>query len=487
MRAAKWIDRIYWKQRSGAQWPLWISSGNQNSENGSNLKRLLHINFGPWDTLGNDEPFLDVGPKPPGGELYPKDLSREEFDLYLAKHPEKRKSLMSHTTVVLRDGEDLIPVPYEIAYREELAKVALHLKRASQMVSYRPFRDFLIARAKGLMTGSLSESECLWIDASESPVDIAIGPYEVYDDGLLGVKASYEATVMVRHPMTEQLAQFESVAQELASSLPGSVESAETRRRFAVGVYDVAYAAGMTNMGAKAMAATLPNDEAVRSRVGARLMLFRNVISAKFAPILKPLAIRLLRSDQVRLVREDAFVYHTLLHEMAHALSSCYVREPKGGPAISINEALRERYATIEECRADLLGMVFLNLLAEQRFLLNDMKPAAAVTFVVNCVRSLRFGMGDDYSRGAAVILSYFKNNGSLNVDRGGRLSVNYSLVERHVRDLAGILQGIATSGDYQGAGVLIDKYGSIPEEIDRLRTGLEDIPLDLEFLQENL
>jgi hypothetical protein len=481
--AAGWIDRIFWKQRAGDEWLSRYLSWDGTSQLGGELKRLLKMNFGPWDTFDNGRPFIGTEPRPLGGNLYPKDLSRDEIQRYLSEHPKQRQSLLSHTTLVRRDGDVLRTIPYEHHYREELSNVALGLGRAGSLASSASFRDFLRARAKGLLGGSLLPSERLWMAATDSAIDIAVGPYEIYGDELLGVKASYEATVMIRHPMTEQLAHFEAVAPELERRLPGSVEPAEAHRRFAVGVYDVAFAAGMTNMGGKAIAATLPNDEKIRSEVGARLLLFRNVISAKFEPILKPLGARVLRSDQLALVREDAFLYHTLLHEMAHALSTCFVKRDRDGTATSINEALGERYATIEECRADLLSMVFLGLLAHHGYFPADIKAAAAVTFVVNSMRSLRFGAGDDYSRGAAIVLSYFIREGSLRADREGNLCVDPEKMERDVQKLAAVFQEITTNGDYKAAGEVMENFGSIPPEIERLRTRLTDLPVDLEFI----
>lgn len=391
--------------------------------------------------------------------------------------------MLSHTTLIRSDGERLEAIPYHEAYGDELSRVAIALLEASALVTHSSFQRYLRHRAAGLLTGSLTESEKLWIDVVDSPIDIAIGPYEVYDDGLLGLKTSYEATVMVRDAMTEQLLQFEKHAPELEKILPGAVASKETRRRFSIGVYDVVYTAGMTNMGGKAIAATLPNDEQVRSEVGARLLLFRNVISAKFGPILKPLGAQVLRGDQLNLVREEAFLYHTLLHEMAHALSTVFVREGNVTTNKTINDALRERYSTIEECRADLLGMVFLNLLVEHGLIAEETNTAAAVTFVVNSVRSLRFGGGDDYSKGAAIILSHLIRHQSVKGELDGALFVDVEGVQRSVADLAQIVQDIATHGDYDAAGRLIQNLGSIPPESERLLSRLTNIPIDLEFV----
>ena len=480
IEAAAWIDRIYWKQRSEEGWPLKTLVSTRRGDGSAELERLLDVNFGPWDNFDNDRPFWGHTEKPAGGNLYPPDMTREEFDDYLTAHPEDRAALLSHTTLVRRRGHRLVAIPYTEAFREELINVAKNLSEASGLVSDNRFRDFLQARAKALASGSLRESETLWIHAAQSPIDIAIGPYEVYEDALLGIKTAYEATVMVRHPMSERLATFESVAAELEPRLPGAVAPPQSQRKFIIGVYDVIYVAGMTNMGGKAIAATLPNDEHIRTEVGARLLLFRNVIAAKFAPILKRIGERVLCGAQRSLLREEAFLYHTLLHEMAHALSACFVAEGEQ----TINEALRERYSAVEECRADLLGMVFLDLLASRGFIEGALSAAAAATFVANNVRTLRFGASDDYSRGAAVILSHLLKKGTLKTQADQRLVLDLEGVHRSVAELAAIVQDIVTRGDYAAAGRLLEELGAIPGEIQRLLPRLTDIPTDLEFIR---
>jgi len=468
--AAAWIDRIYWKQRSDVGGRLKERLAGLRDAHSRDLERLLALNFGPWDEFDGGRPFWGNHERPPGGALYPADLTREELDGYLARHPGERPGLLSRTTLIRRRGQDLVAVAYTDAYKDELAHAAAALREAADLATHAPFRAFLRARAEDLVAGTLARSDALWIDATESPIDIAIGPYEVYDDALLGLKTSYEATIMLRHPLSERLREFRAMAPELERRLPGAAP-ADARRRVEIGVYDVVHVGGLTNMGGKAVAAMLPNDERVRTDVGARLLLFRNVISAKFEPILKALAARALRGDQLELVREEAFLDHTLLHEMAHALSSGLVRRGDGPTETTVNEALRERYSTIEECRADLLGLVFLFGVARQ----SSDASAAAVTFVANSVRALRFGAGDDYSRAAAVILTYLLRGGGIKPDADGRLSVDTDAV-----------QGIATRGDYEAAGALLADLGSVPAEIQRILPGFTDIPIDLEFVLDS-
>ena len=485
VEAATWINRIYWKQRSPDGWRLKQRISRLPGKEARQLERLLDINYGPWDGFDDDRPFWGNKRRPSGGQFYPPDLTRDEFERYLERHPRERDALLSHTTIVRRRGRRLVAIPYEELHKDALQHVARNLREASELATHRGFREFLRVRARDLVHGPLAESERRWIGVGDSPIDIAIGPYEVYDDALMGLKASYEATVMVRHPLTDELAELESAAPDLERRLPGAVSRSRSRRTFAIGVYDVAYAAGMTNMGSKAIAATLPNDERVRTDVGARLLLFRNVIAAKFAPILEPLAARILGEDQRSHVREDAFLAHTLLHEMAHAVGRNFVLGQRGAER-TINEALRERYSAIEECRADLIGLVFLDTLMRRRILPRTMRKAAAVTFVTGLIRTLRFGTGDDHSRGAAIILSQLLRTEAVSLNAYERLLVDARHFWVEIDALAQRVHGIAVHGDYGGAGKVLDDLGVIPATIAPLLPRLTDVPVDVEFVFED-
>jgi len=164
-----------------------------------------------------------------------------------------------------------------------------------------------------------------------------------------------------------------------------------------------------------------------------------------------------------------------MLHEMVHALGGGMVSADGPQSAKRIDEALGERLSTIEECRADLLGLLFLELLSNRGLLPSDLIAAAAVTFVITSVQTLRFGAGDDYARGAAITLTDL-------IDRGGGLSVEVEGVLRGVRALAETVQDIATSGNYRAAGKLIDDCASVPPEIKPLMPRFEGMPSTWSF-----
>ena len=74
--------------------------------------RPLRPLMGPWDEMDEDKPFFGGAAKPVGAGFYPADLTKEQFDDYLAKHPGEAKALTDPYTVVKRQGDKLVAVPY---------------------------------------------------------------------------------------------------------------------------------------------------------------------------------------------------------------------------------------------------------------------------------------------------------------------------------------------------------------------------------------
>src|SRR5215211_4063669 len=72
IEAAAEMDTVFQQQYYHAQDSLLASVTDPAA------RRFVEINYGPWDRLDADRPFLPgVGPRPPGVELYPRDLTAE--------------------------------------------------------------------------------------------------------------------------------------------------------------------------------------------------------------------------------------------------------------------------------------------------------------------------------------------------------------------------------------------------------------------------
>ena len=80
IEASKQIDEIYWRQVSEEN-PAWRA---QLAKQGGPAYDYFIANKGPWDRLQNDAPFIGTMTKPAGAAFYPADITKEEFERYVA-------------------------------------------------------------------------------------------------------------------------------------------------------------------------------------------------------------------------------------------------------------------------------------------------------------------------------------------------------------------------------------------------------------------
>jgi hypothetical protein len=249
--------------------------------------------FGVWDPLNDDKPFFGDSPRPEGAGFYPADLTKAQFDDYLKAHPAEAEKLTDPYTVVQRQGDKLVPVPYSEAYKQWLEPAAELLEQAAARTSNASLKKFLSLRAKAFRTDDYFESELAWMDVHGTPIEVAIGPYETYTDGLYGRKTAFEAFVTLRNPEeSAKLDKYKALLRDMESNLPVEDKYKNFQRGFEspISVVDQVHGGGDNVPGVQTIAFNLPNDERVREAKGAKKVILQNVLGAKYEMILKPMA-----------------------------------------------------------------------------------------------------------------------------------------------------------------------------------------------------
>ncbi len=445
--------------------------------------RLFDLMAGPWDRLDEDRPFIGDRPRPPGGGFYPEDLTREEFEAYLADHPQDRPVLTAPLTVVRRREGMLEAVPYHRAYREFLEPAAESLLEAARLCDHAPLAEYLSLRAQALLNDDYYESDCAWVALQDGTFEFLIGPYEVYDDHFFGCKAAYEA-LLGRRDLGES-ARFRDLVEQLpvlAAHLPvlpeyrGQVAGLSSP----IVVADTVFNAGEMATVALATAFVLPNDPRVRTTVGSKKVLLKNVSRAKFGHLLRPVGERLLDPAQAEALFFDNIFSLVLLHEVSHALGPQEVLQPDGS-RISRQQALRELYSVVEECKADVLGLYNLIFLAEEGFFPREWRESAPGAFLAAVFRVIRFGSGSAHAHANLLTFNFLRDEGAIRRDPGsGRFRAEPRRVAQAVAELAAILLRLEGDGDYKGAQALVRRYGHTPPELEEALERVRDVPVDL-------
>ena len=445
-------------------------------------RRLFDLNYGPWDRLNNDHPFVDgVGARPPGSQFYPADMGKDEFE---AADLAGKTSL--YTLLRRDDAGKLVTVPYHEAYKADLEKTAGLLREAAKLAGDDGFRRYLGMRADALLSDDFRPSDFAWMDMKDNPIDIVIGPIETYEDALYGYKASYESYVLIKDTAwSEKLKRFAQYLPELQRGLPVPAKyKAETPGSDAdLNAYFAVYYGGDANVGAKTIAINLPNDEQVQLKKGTRRLQLENVMQAKFDKIMLPIGQQLIAEDQQKNLTFDAFFQNTMFHEVAHGLGIKNTLDGKG----TVRKALKDYASSFEEGKADILGLYLVTWLADKGELDKSKLMDNYVTFLDGILRSVRFGAADAHAKANMLRFNFFLQQGAVSRDaQTGRYRVDFDKMQRAMDELSAQILTIQGDGDYAEAKRLTDTLGKVEPQLaaDLKRLDAADIPVDVTFEQ---
>ena len=476
IRASAGMDELFWQQAWGDPQPLLEGLTDAPT------RQLALINFGPWDRLDGDRPFIaGVGARPPGARFYPSDISRAELDALPAAERQSQYSL------VQRGAErKLATVPYHVAFARPLRAAADHLRAAAALSDEPSFAAWLRVRAAALESDDYRPSDLAWMDMKANRYDLVIGAVEDYEDQLLGVRTSYEA-VLLRKDLewSARLAHYVALLPELQRGLPVPAQYKREKPGTAsdLNAYDALFYAGDANTGAKVIAINLPNDEAVQLAKGTRRLQLKNVMRAKFDRIMLPIAQELIAPEQLPSVRFEAFFPNIMFHEVAHGLGIKNTLDGKG----TVRAALKEQYSPLEEAKADILGLYLVTQLLARHELRDATLTDYYVTFVAGILRSVRFGAADAHGKANMIEFNYFADRGAFTRDAAtGRYRVDPQKAQAATASLAARILQIQGDGDYAQAQQVVATEGVVRPALqaDLERLGARNIPVDVVFDQ---
>lgn len=442
----------------------------------------FEIMFGPFDRLDHDKPFYGTQEKPKGANYYPEDLTKEEFEQWIKIHPEDKAAFTSEFTMIRRDSNKLVAIPYSEYFKESLTNASNYLLEAAEYADNPSLKKYLQSRAEAFLTNDYYQSDMDWMDLKDHTIEVVIGPYEVYEDGLLNYKAAFDCYLTIRDvDASEKLRTFGKYINEMEKGLPIPDEYKNFGRgsESPIVVVQQIYSAGYTKSGIQTIAFNLPNDERVREAKGSKKVLMKNLHEAKFKKQMIPIAQIILMEEEVQNVTFDGFFNHVLMHEMSHGVGPGKII--KEGRETEVKIELQETYATLEECKADILGMYNNLLMVEKGVYPAEFKKEIWPSFLAGVFRSIRFGINEAHGAGNAIIFNYMYENGAYNFDtQNQRLSINYDTIYETLTKLAHELLMIQALGDYNAAKKLIDTYAKESETIKIIRAKLTEIPIDI-------
>jgi hypothetical protein len=486
MEAARLLDPLFLRQVWSGNVALHKKLEADKTPLGRARLHYFMLNDGPWSQLDENVAFLPGVPqeKPATAAHYPDGMTKEEFESWVATLPESEKQKATgFFYAVRRDAAGKLKlVPYSQEYGEFLRPAAALLREAAGLTTNATLKSFLSKRADAFLSDDYYESDVAWMDL-DAPIDVTIGPYETYSDGLFGYKAAFEAYVTLRDEAeSAKLTRFSGVLQELENNLPIDPRYRNPKLGAAapIRVVNVVYSSGEGNSGVQTAAFNLPNDERVVHEKGSKRVMLKNVQQAKFDKTLVPISRVVLSAADRANVSFEAFFTHVLAHELMHGLGPHTITV--SGRETSVRKELKDNYSAVEEAKADITGLWAMQYLIDKGVLERSFEKTLYTTFLASAFRSVRFGIKEAHGKGVAMQFNYLTDEGAIKYDPATKtFAVVPARIKEAVRKLTHDLLTLEAEGSYEGAKVMLDKYGVVRPEMQGALDRLKDVPVDIE------
>ncbi len=468
------MDDLFWEQTFGDETLL-------DTITDPWVKEFALINYGPWDRLDAEKPFVSgYGPRPATANYYPQDITRAEYDAFA----DPLKS--SHYTILTRDENgNLKTVGYYEAYKEKLDRVCELLDQAIEITDNPSMKKYLVERKKSLQTNDYYPSDMAWMDLRNSNLDFVFGPIENYDDAFNSVKTSWEAFVLVKDvDASTKLAKFVQMLPQLQKELPCD----PAHKNYVPGtssdmnLYDVVFYGGDCNAGGKTIAINLPNDDRVQAKKGSRRFQLRNAMQAKFDKIMKPIGEMIIEPSEQSNLSFDAFFWNVTFHEVAHGLGVKQTINGKG----SVDEAMQTENSSWEEAKADIIGLNLVCNLIEKGEISDITVEEAITTYIVGLLRSVRFGASEAHGIANMMCYNYMFENGAFTRNGNGTYHINYEKARKAMEGWIALILKTQATGDFAFASQYSKDHGTIGPDLqkDLNRINKAGIPRDIRFRQ---
>ncbi len=486
-KAAKYMDKIFLMQVYKKNFAILNELNKKKKEKPDYavLRRYFMTNFGPFDRLAADKPFINLKhKKPKGANFYQGKITKEEFEAYIKANPDDEKAFTSNFTVIHKKKGKMTVVPYSVAYKRFLDPAAKLLKEAAQLTENPSLKKYLNSRADAFSSNDYYQSDMDWMDLKNHKIEVVIGPYEVYEDKLFGYKAAFEAFItLVDHKESEKWAKVAKLMNEMEKNLPIDNKHKNFNRGVSspTMVVDEVFTAGDTKAGIQTTAFNLPNDERVREAKGSKKVMLRNIAKAKFEKCWIPIVKEVMAEADLPLVSFDAYFNHVMMHEYSHGLGPGNIE--KNGKKTTVNKELKEHYSTMEEAKADVVGIRNCQLMVDKGVFPKELEKTLYVTYVGGMFRSIRFGIDTAHGGGNAIQMNYLLEKQACSIEKNtGRFRVNTDKgkVKAALKQLAAELLEIQALGDYKRAGQFIAKYNRISPQLAQALEKVKHVPTDI-------
>jgi len=431
-------------------------------------------------------PGMEKVTRPPGGGMYPPDMTADLF----AKLVPKDSPLAKEMRVIFQYQNDrLIAVPFSEAYAEWLTPAAKLLEEAAELFEndLPEMADYLRVTANAYRTNDFTAVDIAWVRLKAETLDLNVAPVEQNTDKIRAMIAHFAGFLQIRNKKADaELTALKNAFAELEERLPIPDEyklPPAKRIPLPVSAVQSLFAVGDGTSGEyPAVAYNQPNNAQVRREVGKRIVLMENLEAARqHTPQAAKLADLAIDPRYRHLVTTRAGEWWVRFHELSHGHGVEFLLRD---PETSSRQALEDIYGTLEELKADLTAIHDAKEAVAMGLISQDILNEIYVTYVVWSLNKLRKGEAEDHARGNLVALNFLQDRGAIIIDpETGVIDFNFEKYAQAASEATRTLILFKGDGDKEGANAFFAKYGTkLPLGLKTIFDAMKDWPVDVVF-----
>ena len=449
----------------------------------------------------------------PGKAFYPADLKKEEFHNILIKmlengEKEEVGKILNQRSIVERDGDKLKAVDYCDKFKEEFTQIADELEKAAETSTNKDFNEYLKLQAKALRTADPmldAVADKKWATLQDTPLEYTI-TREQYADRMTGSvvenpklsKMLDEAGIVpqskdslgcrvgiVNKQGTDDLLKIKKYLPMLAEKMPHADKYKQTitgegdAKQTMVDVDLVALTGdGGAYRGGVTLAENLPNGDKMSLQIGGgRRNVYHRQIRATSQPEkLQKKLDAVLDPKFHKLYNDEADHWFTIGHENAHSL----------GPKDNCDAGLGKYRNIVEENKADMGSLAFLDDLVEQGMYTKEQKDQILVNFATNTFLKSKPTMDQAHRVRSVMQANYFMKEGAIEVSDEGKISVNLEKMIPTAKKMLTEIVEVQMSGDIKKAEDYVSRNFEWGEKNEAVAKNLRDINKTLNGVVES-
>jgi|GEM_PF-3300347 len=392
--------------------------------------------------------------KYPGGNLYPHDTTREEFDQAAIRDPELRR----FDTVVERvSASEYKAVPYTKKYQKKISQMVDLLKEALKYATEPSFRIYLKAMIACFEEGSQEAYRHMvtaWVKTKDYHINFPLGYDELYVDRLMGLKGSFDVALFIEDDeLTPLILRPIKMRKEFVETL-NLPDDAYIYPSLSPAVYKTIAVGGMS-ADMKARAWNTPDDPQARREAGARQIVIKETISEMFDKELRPILRETdlcggqdFSKEQLR----NGIFWTIAMHEVCHNIGN--YRDHKK----------LEKYAAVyEELKNYILPIIWLFFCNENKTCnISDIKAAICAylaSSLSGAVLGEKIRARESYTLATLIHFNFMQKQGAIDI-HGPEIKINFDKLVPVNREIFDEIISIMESGSYDRAQRYAKLYG---------------------------